>query len=166
MKSDHSLTADVQKALKFYLIRYLTFLEEGGINILFDVPHTSDVQIDYSTTLASKAVFDKTEWFAGLNIHSVEVRLINEYLYSKWQGAIRLGRADEHLSTCLAEISSAWVPNCVINNHFFLRFGPPEIKAFCPHEVVLSFHVEDIAWFDGSDFTRQVTISVSPSCFL
>ena len=129
--------------------RYLGFLHQGGINILYDVPHTDDIRIDYAL---QKPALERTEWFSGLKIHSVETRLINEYLYWKWQTAIRLGRPSEHLSTCLAEISSAWIPNLSINNHFFVRFGAPEIKAFCPHEVLLLFHVEDIAWFSSSSF--------------
>ena len=150
VKSDVSLSADIERALKFYFERYLNFLQQGGVDILYNVPHTDDVQIDYTL---QNVVFDRTEWFTGLTVHSVEVRLINEYLAWKWQNAIRMGRPADHLSTCIAEISSAWVGNLTVNNHFFIRFGAPEVKAICPHEVLILFHVEDIAWFDSSNFT-------------
>lgn len=148
LKSDVSLSADTENALKFYLVKYLNFLHESGCDFLYDVPHTDDMHIDYSL---QKELLGKTE-FTGSHVRSVDVRSINEYLYWQWQNAVRLGRPADHLSTCLAEISSAWVPNFVVANHFFIRFRAPEIKALCPHEAVLLLQIEDIAWFDNSNF--------------
>ena len=149
VKSEQHLGADTEKALKYYLVQYLAFLQQNGGGVLYDVPHNAHDRVDYSIL---DPAFDKSEWFTGLKIHSVEVRSINEYLYWLWQNAVRLGRPSDPLSTCLAEISSTWVTNYTKEDHFFARFGAPEIKAFCPHEVVLFFHVEDIAWFNSRTF--------------
>ncbi|KAJ3540782.1 hypothetical protein NM688_g6177 [Phlebia brevispora] len=156
LKSSVSLDSDVERALKFYLAKYLMFLQQGGLNILYDVPHNDDVQIDYTLQaemLGKMEVAGKTKWFTGLKVHSVDVQKINEYLLWVWQGAVRRGRPSDLLSVCIAEMSSNWVTKRAISEHFFVRFGPPEVKALCPHEAIVSFNVEDVAWFDSTVFT-------------
>lgn len=188
LKSGVSLNPDVERALRFYLMKYLNFLHSGGNDILYDWPHNEDVQIDYTllamlgktevrgktelngktqihgktemggkTQVSGKTeVLGKTEWHHGLKVHSVGVPNINEYLLWLWQNAVRLGRPSDALAACLAEMSSSWVPKRVINEHFFVRFGAPEVKALCPHEIVMSFNVDDIAWFDSTTFVSYV----------
>ena len=121
-------------------------------------------EIAGKTEWAGKTVFvGKTEMAGKIDIlkpmvHSVDVATINEYLKSQWQHAVGL-RGSNDLAASLAEISSAWFPDRAIRNHFYIRFGAPEIKAPCPHEVILLFHVESIAWYDGSNFTLYAVSS-------
>ena len=41
-KSETSFTVDVERALKFYLWKYLSFLHQGGNDVLYDVPHNDE----------------------------------------------------------------------------------------------------------------------------
>ena len=101
-------------------------------------------QVAGKTEVVGKTqIAGKTESSTGLTVRSVDVHSINEYLHWQWQKAMRLGGTGD-LSASLAEINSAWVPNSVISNHFSVRFSAPEIKAPCPHEVIILFHIEDV----------------------
>ena len=188
MKSEFSMSEESGLALRFYLVRYLQFLHQGGNDVLYDVPHIDGIRIDYQslgqatgktevagktqmggktevgktqmvgkTEVAGKTeMVGKTESYTGLAVHSVEVAKINAYLLKLWKHAVSLSQTSDHLAAALAEISSVWVYNRVIEKHFFARFGAPEIRATCPHEVILLFNVDEIAWFDNTQFAMYV----------
>ncbi|KAJ7738254.1 hypothetical protein DFH07DRAFT_1064579 [Mycena maculata] len=149
-----SVSTKVKDALAFYLLEYLRFLRSAGNHVLFNLPDFDDdkfsPKIDYS--LVSKAL--EVEEFCCDAVHDTSLSDINKILYDKWLMAAALGRPRDLLSICLAEISSTWL-NTSIDTHFHIRFGAPQIKALCSHEVLLYFSVEDIAFFESSDFSRK-----------
>ncbi|KAF7354146.1 hypothetical protein MVEN_01102100 [Mycena venus] len=153
-----SLSVKVKDALAFYLHEYLHFLRNAGNHVLFNLPDFDDdkfsPKIDYS--LVSKAL--EVEEFCCDTVHDTNLSEINKYMYEKWLMAAALGRPRDVLSVCLAEISSTWVMNTSIDTHFHIRFGAPQVKALCSHEVLLYFTLEDIAFFGSSDFSQPLDI--------
>ncbi|KAJ7263473.1 hypothetical protein C8J57DRAFT_1629561 [Mycena rebaudengoi] len=153
--SKPSLSVKVKDALAYYLPEYLRFLRSAGNHVLFNLPDFDDdkfsPKIDYS--LVSKAL--EVEEFCCDVVHDTNLGDINKYLYDKWMMAAALGRPRDILSVSLAEISSTWLMHTTVDTHFHIRFGVPQIKALCSHEVLLYFTVEDIAFFGSSDFSQK-----------
>ena len=119
-------------------------MQQCGGNFLHDVPYSPHGDTDYSILAPA---LDQSEPYVVSQVHSVAVESINEYLYELWENAVRLVQSDDPLSICLAEIKSTSVTGYTAESHFFARFDAPEIKALCPQEVVLFFHLKDIVWF-------------------
>ncbi|KAJ7246223.1 hypothetical protein C8J57DRAFT_1678479 [Mycena rebaudengoi] len=143
--SKPSLSVQVKDALAFYLLEYLRFLRSAGNHVLFNLPDFDDdkfsPKIDYS--LVSKAL--EVEEFCCDTVHDTNLGDINKYLYDKWMMAAALGRPH----------GNTWLMHASVDTHFHIRFGVPQIKALCSHEVLLYFTVEDIAFFGSSDFSQK-----------
>ncbi|PSS11038.1 hypothetical protein PHLCEN_2v3334 [Hermanssonia centrifuga] len=153
-KDDEVMHPSVQEALTFYMRRYLEFLQHAGNHVLFDLPDFDDdkfkAKIDYSLHREPINLDDLCD---GVTVFSADIKDMNEYLESQWMKAASLGRPQDCLSIALAEISSSWLMNAVIDNHFHVRFGAPKVRALCSHEVILYFDIQDIAFFRNSDFS-------------
>ncbi|KAJ3536426.1 hypothetical protein NM688_g6839 [Phlebia brevispora] len=134
------VAAEVENALKFYLSQYLGVLHQANVGIFYDLPHDDSVTVDY--TPRTSASNDEA------TVHSVSVTDINDYILRQWQKCVQSSTPKDMLSICLAEISSRSLPSNAVEYYFFARFGPPKVEWLCPHEIVICFQVDDIAWFD------------------
>ncbi|KAJ7243610.1 hypothetical protein B0H12DRAFT_830295 [Mycena haematopus] len=158
-KSD--LPIGTSDSLEWYLKKYLTFLQNAGHHVRFDLPDFDDDKyksiINYS--LVTRAL-EREELFASVTVHGVSELKINEFLRETWldvvcttQGFTGGPRATDMLSSCLTEIQSTWVGN--LDHHFHIRFGPPRVRALCTHEVVLYFTTSNVYFYESEDFGRE-----------
>lgn len=152
-----SLAPDTKDALDFYLHKYLEFLVHAGNHVLFDLPDFDDdkyqAKIDYATYQDTS--IDLMTLCDGITVHDIDIKDINDSLYFRWQNAARKAeRPNDFLTLCLAELSSAWLMNSSIDRHFFIRFGVPKIRALCSCEVILTFDIRNIAFFETSDLEQ------------
>ncbi|KAK7694300.1 hypothetical protein QCA50_001482 [Cerrena zonata] len=157
-EDNKSLSPDVKEALHFYLHKYLEFLVHAGNHVLFDLPDFDDdkyqAKIDYATYQDNS--IDLKALCHGITVHDIDIKEVNDSLYFRWQNAARKAeRPTDFLSLCLAELSSAWLMNSVIDRHFFIRFGVPEVRALCGREVILTFDIRNIAFFKTSDLENE-----------
>jgi hypothetical protein len=139
---------------------YLEFLEHAGHHTLFDIPDFDDDKyspvIDYSLGCTPQ---DVDRLCSNEVVHGIDLSQINNFLHKKWLSIARLGHPKDQLSVCMAEISSTWLMNATIDSKFHIQFGPPTVKALCKHEVILTFDVENIAFFHTDDFEWYVNLS-------
>lgn len=153
--SEKPLDADTKDAVKVYLAKYLEFLRHAGNHVLFDLPDFDDdkykPKIDYSQ---HRETFDLDALCGGIQLKSFGLEEINEFLYKKWAMAKRLALdpTEDALSVCLAELDSRWMSNPTVDDHFFIQFKAPRVKALCSQEVILYFEVGNVWFFDGEDF--------------
>ena len=152
-----SLPADTKEALAFYLRKYLDFLVHAGNHVLFDLPDFDDdkyqAKIDYATYEDNSV--DLRALCNGVTVHDIDVKEVNDTFYFRWQNAARrTGRPTDALLLCLAEMSSVQLANCAIDRHFFIQFGIPTVETLCSREVILTFHINRIAFFKTSDMEQ------------
>ncbi|CAL1696314.1 unnamed protein product [Somion occarium] len=157
-EKDKTLPADTKDALGFYLRKYLDFLTRSGNHVLFDLPDFDDdkfkAKIDYATH--KDTTMDLQALCHGVTVQEIDVQQVNDALYFRWQNAARRAeRPADFLSLCLAQMSSAWLINSVVDHHFFIRFGVPKVQALCSREVILTFDIHNIAFFKTSDFESE-----------
>lgn len=135
---------------------YLKFLRSAGHHVLFDLSDFDDNKyrplIDYS--VAQESVLANEDF----SVFGVSIKSINDYLERQWMAAASLlttlqDDVESRLpDVCLAELSSNWTQSEVIERSFYIRFGAPTIRAICAREIILTFYVEDIAFFGSTDF--------------
>ncbi|KAF8183035.1 hypothetical protein K438DRAFT_1600129 [Mycena galopus ATCC 62051] len=150
-------TAD---SLEWYLKRYLTFLQNAGHHVRFDLPDFDDDKykphIDYS--LATRAL-EREELCASVTVHGINEFKINDFLRETWLNVVSKTQGffgeppSDKLSGCLTEIQSTWLTN--IDQHFNIKFAPPRVKAVCNHEVVLYFTAAEVYFYESQDFTCE-----------
>lgn len=114
--------------------------------------------IDYSV---STTLEDVEQFCSNEVVHGIDLGDINNFLHKKWLSLARLGHPADALSICLAEISSAWLLNASIDTKFHIQFGPPKVRALCKNEVILTFDLEKIAFFNGESFDRYAPFPLS-----
>lgn len=151
-------TAD---ALEWYLKKYLTFLQNAGHHVRFDLPDFDDDQykptINYS--LATRAL-EHQELFANVAVYGVSESSINGFLRETWLDVVSKSQGfcgqppTDKLSSCLVEIQSTWIGG--LDRHFHIKFGPPSVKVLCNHEVVLYFTAAKLHFHESEDFSRYV----------
>ncbi|PSR75662.1 hypothetical protein PHLCEN_2v8953 [Hermanssonia centrifuga] len=152
LRPDSEMSGSTKQALLFYLHKYLDFLQQAGHHVFFDLPEFHDgrqkATVDYSIP---KHPVDLEVLCAGVSVHGINVQEINSFLHSQWMTAASLGRPQDLLTICLAEINSSWLLGSSVDTNFHVRFGPPKITALCQCEVIVYFDIEDIAFFSESD---------------
>ncbi|KAJ7027386.1 hypothetical protein C8F04DRAFT_965258 [Mycena alexandri] len=147
-------------SLEWYLKKYLTFLQNAGHHVRFDLPDFDDDQykpsINYS--LATRAL-EHEELFTNVTVHGISESNINGFLRETWLDVVSKAQGfcgqppTDRLSSCLMEIESTWVGG--LENHFHIRFSPPRVKALCKHEVVLYFTAAEVHFHESEDFSRE-----------
>ncbi|KAJ6464047.1 hypothetical protein C8R45DRAFT_1220135 [Mycena sanguinolenta] len=150
-------TAD---ALEWYLKQYLTFLQNAGHHVRYDLPDFDNdkYRLDINYSLVTRA-FESEELCARVTVHGISETKINEFLRDTWLDVVSKSqgfcgeRPTDMLSSCLSEIRSTWVGN--VDHHFSIRFGPPSVRALCNHEVVLYFRASKLYFYDSADFNRE-----------
>ena len=148
---DTSLNGQTKAALSFYMHKYLEFLQNAGLHTLYDLPDFESklkVKIDHSLHYR---YIDLEVLCAGVSIYGTNIQELGGVLHRKWLNSASAGRPEDPLSICLAELNSAWLDNAEVEKQFHARFGPPKITALCQNEVILTFEVEDIAFFADVD---------------
>ncbi|KAI0916987.1 hypothetical protein AcW1_007702 [Taiwanofungus camphoratus] len=152
-----STTPDImigRDALVFYLKQYLELLQNAGNHVLFSLPDFDDdryrLTIDYS--LMGSSLLDVDE------IHGVPTEKINTYLSSVWLKAAMLvgeptGQEVDWRQTCLAEYRSTSTVLVDSDVHFHVKMGAPRIKPVCSREAVLFFSIDEVLFYNNSDFT-------------
>ncbi|KAL0952771.1 hypothetical protein HGRIS_006999 [Hohenbuehelia grisea] len=159
-----SLPIGTTDSLEWYLRKYLSFLQNAGHHVLFDLPDFDDDQykpnINYS--LATRAL-EHEELCANVSVHGVDESKINEFLRVTWLNVISKAQGfcgtppTDRLSGCLTEIKSSWLDES--DSHFHIKFNPPRIRALCKHEVILYFSAAEVFFYDSEDFSRKHTHS-------
>ena len=112
------------------------------------MPFNPHGYVDYS--LLSPA-FHEGVSYATSKVHSVDLGVIDRYLRELWESA-PLGTPND--VKCLAEIDTDSVSDWAKENSFTAKFNEPKIKALCPEEVVLFFHLSEITWSRDQDNVR------------
>lgn len=142
------------QALSFYLIHYLQLLQNAGHHVLFSLPDFDDdrlqVSIDFSTQ--GQTLLELEE------VYGVSVEKINAFLSSSWLKSAMLvsgKKTADRPALSLAEYRSTWVLNDS-SAHFHVRLGAPRIKAVCNQEVILFFSVDEVQFYDTTDFDAYV----------
>ncbi|KAF7366836.1 hypothetical protein MSAN_00942100 [Mycena sanguinolenta] len=152
-----NLPLGTSDALEWYLKQYLTFLQNAGHHVRYDLPDFDDdnyrLNINYS--LLTRALESK-ELCAGVTVHGISESNINEFLRDTWLDVVSKANGlcgeppTDKLSNCLTEIRSSWVGH--LDHHFNIRFGPPRVRALCNREVVLYFTSSNIHFYESADF--------------
>ncbi|KAF7351634.1 hypothetical protein MSAN_01596000 [Mycena sanguinolenta] len=155
-----NLSSDTTDSLEWYLRKYLIFLQSAGHHVRYDLPDFNDVKyrshINYSLVTGA---LEREELCAGVTVHGIAEFKINEYLRDTWLDVISRAqgfcgeRPTDMLSSCLTEIQSTWIGN--LDHHFHIRFAPPRVRVLCAREVVLSFVVPNVHFYDSVDFERE-----------
>lgn len=149
--------AGVETALKLYMKRYFGFLKKSGNHVFFDLPDFDDdkhsPKIDYSLTPMAKRIQEKGHEITFFG-HSLDN--VNDYLNKQWRTSMSNCRPDREdvLLWSLAQIRSSWLPTASVvgDLKFHIRFGAPKVKAICGQEVLLTFDLDKIGFFDTNDF--------------
>ncbi|KAF8214864.1 hypothetical protein K438DRAFT_2008968 [Mycena galopus ATCC 62051] len=149
------LPAGTADSLEWYLRKYLTFLQNAGHHVRFDLPDFDDAtykpNIDYS--LATRAFVD-ADLCAGVDVHGIAEWKINEFLRQTWLDIdFKMGALTDKVSGCLSQIESNWIPH--LDQHFRIEFAPPRVRALCKHEVVLYFTAANVFFFESQDFASR-----------
>lgn len=144
------------ESLASYLHSYLAFLHAAGNHVLFDIPDfAAQGQSSWKDYALLRNHIDPDVYCKDISLFGISTKAINSYLETQWSSAVSKARASgDYLMASISEISSNWLLNAAVDNHFFIRFGAPKVKPLCPHEVVLYFDVEDVAFFDNGNFER------------
>ena len=162
LNPDASLGQDVKDALQFYLNHYLTFLKTSGNHVFFDLADFDD-DLDRPKSDYSLVRIDKTN--ALLNDIRRELLLLGKFESSvlaqsykaAWMDASARVSAETwgSLQICLATICSDWLIGSQVESHFFINFETPTVEMLCPHEVILKFHLKDLAFFDHANIGTE-----------
>ncbi|KAF7366826.1 hypothetical protein MSAN_00940900 [Mycena sanguinolenta] len=147
-------------ALQWYLKQYLTFLQNAGHHVRYDLPDfdNDNYSLNINYSLVTRAL-DTEELCAGVTVYGISEPRINEFLRDTWLDVVSKAKGfcgqppTDKLSSCLSEIRSTWVGHR--DHHFNIRFGPPRVRALCNHEVVLYFKGSKIHFYDSADFNRE-----------
>ncbi|KAJ3554928.1 hypothetical protein NM688_g2854 [Phlebia brevispora] len=140
------------QALAFYLSQYLQLLQNAGHHVVFSLPDFDDdrlhVSIDFSTAGQSLLELDE--------VYGVSVEKINAFLSASWlKSAIlasgRKGEIADRTLLSLAEYRSTWVLSDS-TSHFHVKLGAPRIRAVCNQEVILFFTVDEVLFYETTDF--------------
>ena len=173
LNPDASLGAEVKDALKFYMKRYLEFLKTSGNHVLFDLADFDNnkdrPKSDYSlartddTNLLLKGIRQEL-----LLLGKFDANILTHFYKAAWTVASALVNVENWggLHICLATICSNWLIDTEVEKPFFINFGTPAVEVLCPHEVILKFHLKDLAFFDNADCGNGWVIicSVSRIC--
>ncbi|KAJ7258353.1 hypothetical protein B0H12DRAFT_1280739 [Mycena haematopus] len=155
------LPIGTSESLEWYLKKYLTFLQNAGHHVRFDLPDFDDDKyksyINYS--LVTRAL-EHEELCASVTVHGISEYKINEFLRETWLDVVSTTQGfnggplpTDMLSSCLTEIQSTWIGN--LDHHFHIRFSPPRVRALCTHEVVLYFTASNVYFYNSEDFTHE-----------
>ncbi|EKM51546.1 uncharacterized protein PHACADRAFT_102478 [Phanerochaete carnosa HHB-10118-sp] len=154
LNPDSSLGPEVKDALKFYMDQYLNFLKMSGSHILFDL---SDFDSDLDRSKSNYSLIRTRE--VDVLLHNIyeDLRLLNkfgcdvlaQFYKAQWMAASALRNAANwgNLKMCLGTICSDWIVGSEVESHFFINFDTPTVQVLCPHEVILKFHLRDLAFF-------------------
>ena len=142
-----------KQALEAYLQGYLQFLRCAGHHVLFSLPDFDDDGerhlIDFSQI--AHVLLNIQE------VHGVSIEQINRYLSNSWLKAAMLagaqnGQPIDRPAISLAEYRSTWVLHDG-GIHFHLKFGAPQVVALCNDEIIMTFVVDEVLFYDTEDFT-------------
>lgn len=150
------ITPEVQQgrqSLEAYLLAYLQFLQSAGHHVLFSLPNFDDEGLKPFIDFSQIAEFPLT---LG-EVHGVAIAKINEYLSASWLKAVMLagaanGQPVDRPSISLAEYRSTWVLHDHSGLHFHLKFGAPQVAALCNDELVMTFVVDEVLFYEGEKF--------------
>ena len=148
-RQDCDISGTTKTALSFYMHKYLEFLQAAGYHTLYDLPDFDNkmkAKLDYSLHYAP---IDLDVLCAGVSLHGTNVQELNSSLHRKWLNAASAAcdLPEDPLSVCIAEMKSSWLDSATEMGNFHMRLGPPTITALCQSEIIISFEVEDIAFF-------------------
>ncbi|KAL7279892.1 hypothetical protein ACG7TL_006301 [Trametes sanguinea] len=134
-----------------YLGQYLKLLHEAGNHVLYSLPHFSPrppMSIDF--TLIDKST--EHEWQES--VCGITVDQFNSYLASLWLKSALL----EHSK--VATKNKDWRLRSLTEftkkeegSFYRIRFGAPHIDILCAKEVVMYFDLDELDFFQGSDFS-------------
>ena len=162
LNPDASLGAEVKDALKFYMNRYLAFLKTSGNHVLFDLADfdnnldrpKSDYSLvcTYDTNVLLKDIHQEL-----LLLGKFEANVLTHFYKAAWMVASALVNVENWggLHICLATICSNWLIGAEVEKPFFINFETPTVEVLCPHEVILKFHLKDLAFFDSADCSNE-----------
>lgn len=153
---------DFAEALTFYLRGYLSFLRQSGNHVLFDLPDfAAHEKLGYTDYALLRSHVDPDEYCKDVAIFGVTTKVINSFLETQWASAKKLAREkNDYLVAAIAELSSNWLTHHAVDCYSYIRFGAPQIKPLCPHEVILFIKVQDVAMFATTDFDRNDPVTV------
>ncbi len=129
---------------------YLKLLQRAGHHILFSLPEFNDAGLHYTVDFSSAV-----EKFTGVDtVLGVPTKKINDFLAAAWLDAVILsGTSGEPSATgiglALAEYRSTWSPRN-FGIHFHISFSSPTVVALCDREVLITFNIQSVSFFDGA----------------
>ncbi|KAF7366819.1 hypothetical protein MSAN_00940200 [Mycena sanguinolenta] len=129
-------------ALEWYLKQYLTFLQNAGHHVRYDLPDfdNDNYSLNINYSLVTRAL-DTEELCAGVTVHGISEPRINEFLRDTWLDVVSKAKG------------LLWP--AADGQALDIRFGPPRVRALCNHEVVLYFKGSKIHFYDSPDFNRE-----------
>ncbi|KAI9058443.1 hypothetical protein FKP32DRAFT_1582073 [Trametes sanguinea] len=134
-----------------YLGQYLELLHDAGNHVLYSLPHFSPrpaMDIDFTLTGNSTAL----EWQES--ICGITADQFNSYLASLWLKSALLQHSK------VATKNTDWRLRVLTEfikkeegDFYRIRFGAPRVDILCAKEVVMFFDVDELDFFEGSDFS-------------
>ncbi|KAI0963791.1 hypothetical protein AcW1_000768 [Taiwanofungus camphoratus] len=152
--SDEVTDSDV---LDIYLHKYLGFLQNSGTHVLFSLPDfvftdESRLSINYLLHGTIPAVGD----IRGITLDDINRRLASVWMKAALLVGSPLEQDEDRTSICLAEYRASWMlPGLDTDLH--IKLGAPQVRAIChcSREVVFSFVLEEITFFDSVGITSR-----------
>lgn len=158
LNPDASLGAEVKDALKFYMTHYLSFLKTSGNHVFFDLADF-DSDSDRLKSNYSLVRTDKTnDLLKGIRqelllLGKYKPDVLAQFYKAAWTVASALVNVENwgSLQICLATICSDWLVGAEVKKPFHINFETPTVEVLCPYEVILKFHLKDLAFFERTD---------------
>lgn len=160
---DQSLSADLKEALRFYMKQYLCLVESAGNHVFFDLPDFDD---NKHRPVSNYALIHDQGLDALRKEHSEDIKLLGELecsLLSRFYDMYWLTHSSQRssveawgtLEICLATICSDWIIGSEMQKNFFINFNKPIIEPLCPHEVIIKFHIKELAFFGRANIDKE-----------
>ncbi|KAI0093282.1 hypothetical protein BDY19DRAFT_903047 [Irpex rosettiformis] len=144
-----SVDGSDHEAVTLYLKGYLKLLQRAGHHILFCLPEFNDAGLQYTVDFSSAI-----EKFDGVDtVFTIPTQKINDFLSASWLNAKILSGTSGAPSSngaglALAQYSSAWSSRN-FGIHFNIDFSPPVVAALCSQEVLITFDIESVSFYEG-----------------
>jgi hypothetical protein len=159
IKLGNNISHEVADALKVYLKQYLEFLKTAGNHVFFDLPDFDDTSYSPHSDFSRIATeHDIKAYGKDVTVHGIEIDELNKFLRNTYLGLHDHDHEVDPLDLALAEISSQSLTNSSTTEKFFIKFGVPTITALCPQEIILTFHIARVAFFESDDFNKYVRV--------
>lgn len=135
-----------------YLNQYLDLLYSAGNHVLFSLPHFGQDMAPMEISFSLMATSAQYEWLA--TIYGVTVEQINAHMSSLWLKSAMLAYGG------VASSTTDWRPRCLAEfsrkeggDFFRIKFGAPHVNILCSREVMITFDIDEVEFFDDEDFT-------------